>query len=140
MKELEQLLHTLEAEKRIRKKEEIGYSYNNINGQTLKSMEAGMECGGKEEEEEVKEAEIIEVMMIQTHVNLKIRCRKRQGQLVRAIVGLEELKLSVLHLNITSSLGSVLYCFNLKVLCLFAFGFFILIFLLWVLIFLVVFI
>ncbi|KAI9076809.1 hypothetical protein K1719_041225 [Acacia pycnantha] len=109
VKELEQLLQTLEAQKNFRKNEEIGCSYG---GETVNPSSLSCEEGG---EEEVKEAEIMEVMVIQTHVKLKIRCRKKQGQLVRAIVGLEELRLSVLHLNITSSLGSVLYCFNLKI-------------------------
>ncbi|XP_028787356.1 transcription factor bHLH57-like, partial [Neltuma alba] len=116
VKELEQLLQTLEAQKRIRKNEEIGSPYGEtVKPSTLSYEEGEVECYTGGEEEEVKEAEIIEVMVIQTHVNLKIRCRKRQGQLMRAIVGLEDLRLSILHLNITSSLGSVLYCFNLKI-------------------------
>ncbi|XP_054780328.1 transcription factor bHLH70-like [Prosopis cineraria] len=114
VKELEQLLQTLEAQKRIRKNEEARSPYGEtVKSSSLNNEEREVEHGG--EEEELKEAEIIEVTVIQTHVNLKIRCSKRQGQLVRAIVGLEDLRLSVLHLNITSSPGSVLFCFNLKI-------------------------
>lgn len=57
----------------------------------------------------------IEVMLIQTHVNMRIFAPKRGGQLVRAIAAMEELHLTVLHLNITSIHDSVLYSLNLKV-------------------------
>lgn len=57
----------------------------------------------------------IEVSVIQTHVNLKILTDRRPGQLLKAIAALEDLYLAVLHLNVTSSEGSVLYSFNLKV-------------------------
>nr|BAV59626.1 bHLH transcription factor [Potamogeton wrightii] len=56
----------------------------------------------------------IEVMLIQTHVNLRILAPKRPGQLVRAIAAIEELHLTVLHLNVTSVDDSVLYSLNLK--------------------------
>ncbi|XP_022547002.1 transcription factor bHLH67-like isoform X1 [Brassica napus] len=58
----------------------------------------------------------IEATLIQNHVNLKVECRKKQGQLLKGIVSLEKLRLTVLHLNISSlSCSSVSYCFNLKV-------------------------
>lgn len=57
----------------------------------------------------------IEATLIQNHVNLKVECRKKQGQLLKGIVSLEKLRLTVLHLNISSlSCSSVSYCFNLK--------------------------
>ncbi|KAF8108488.1 hypothetical protein N665_0108s0025 [Sinapis alba] len=57
----------------------------------------------------------IEATLIQNHVNLKVECRKKQGQLLKGIVSLEKLRLTVLHLNVSSlSLSSVSYCFNLK--------------------------
>jgi len=57
----------------------------------------------------------IEVVVIQNHVNLKVQCQRRPGQLLKAIVALEDLRLSVLHLNITSLHSFVFYSFNLKV-------------------------
>lgn len=58
----------------------------------------------------------IEATLIQNYVNLKVECRKKQGQLLKGIVSLEKLRLTVLHLNISSlSLSSISYCFNLKV-------------------------
>ncbi|XP_074583106.1 transcription factor bHLH57-like [Curcuma longa] len=58
----------------------------------------------------------VEATLVHGHVNLKVAGRRRQGQLVNAIAAMEELHLSVLHLNITSSLNpcSVLYSLNLK--------------------------
>ncbi|CAH8322805.1 unnamed protein product [Eruca vesicaria subsp. sativa] len=57
----------------------------------------------------------IEATLIQNHVNLKVECRKKQGQLLKGIVSLEKLRLTVLHLNISSlSCSLVSYCFNLK--------------------------
>ncbi|KAJ4896387.1 Transcription factor bHLH67 [Raphanus sativus] len=57
----------------------------------------------------------IEATLIQNYVNLKVECRKKQGQLLKGIVSLEKLRLTVLHLNISSlSLSSISYCFNLK--------------------------
>lgn len=69
--------------------------------------------------ENKSEAADIEVTVIQTHVNLKIQCPRRPGQLLKAIVALEDLRLSILHLNITTSQSTVLYSFNLKVLFIF---------------------
>lgn len=83
-------------------------------------------CGDGIKAEKKSEAVEVEVTVIQTHVNLKIQCQRRPGQLLHAIVALEDLRLTILHLNITSSQASVLYSFNLKVLfCLFASSFFI---------------
>ncbi|KAG9455439.1 hypothetical protein H6P81_008343 [Aristolochia fimbriata] len=57
----------------------------------------------------------IEVTLIQAHVNLKVLCQRRGGQLLKAIHALEHLSLTVLHLNVTSLHPSVLYSFNLKI-------------------------
>ncbi|MCL7041308.1 hypothetical protein MKW94_014783, partial [Papaver nudicaule] len=57
----------------------------------------------------------IEVAVVQTHVNLKILGPRKPGQLVRAIAALEQdLRLTILHLNVTSFQLSVFYSFNLK--------------------------
>ncbi|RRT65953.1 hypothetical protein B296_00016832 [Ensete ventricosum] len=58
----------------------------------------------------------VEATLVQGHVNLKVAGRRQRGQLVRAIAAMEELRLSILHLNITS-LGpsSILYSLSLKV-------------------------
>jgi hypothetical protein len=134
VKELEQLLHSLEAKKRMRKNQEAGDGSRSGSGSGAVAVSSNglfmwPQCGIGSEEgnygEEVKaenksEVAEIEVTVIQTHVNLKIQCQRRPGLLLKAIVALEDLRLTVLHLNITSSDSSVLYSFNLKVLfCLF---------------------
>ena len=113
MKELEQLLQSLEAQRRMRKNEEVGSSATPDYGMSSSTEEAN--CVNEVQAEKKSEEAAIEVTVIQTHVNLKIQCRRRPGQLIKAIVALEELRLTILHLNITSSGASILYSFNLKV-------------------------
>ncbi|GMI66719.1 MYC-type transcription factor 70 [Hibiscus trionum] len=115
VKELEQLLQSLEAQKRTKFFEES----NNIsdNSEPKSAMEPDYGVGNRGEEVKADSkpgAAEIEVNVIHNHVNLKIRCSRRAGQLVHAIVTLESLRLTVLHLNITTSQASVLYSFNLK--------------------------
>ncbi|KAL0862074.1 hypothetical protein Bca101_041192 [Brassica carinata] len=57
----------------------------------------------------------IDATVIESHVNLKIQCPRKQGQLLRSIIWLEKLRFTVLHLNVTSPCNaSVSYSFNLK--------------------------
>ncbi|KAH7655539.1 Upstream transcription factor 2/L-myc-2 protein [Dioscorea alata] len=57
----------------------------------------------------------IEVTMVEGHANVKILAKRRPKQLVKLIVGLHNLCLSTLHLNVTAVEHFVLYCFSLKV-------------------------
>lgn len=140
VKELEQLLESLQAQKRMRRVEEGGDGGGGGDAATNSSCsspntvfkglcthhrgppdEGNSGEGGIRSEEPTFTAENksptadIEVTVIQTHVNLKIQCPRRPGQLLKAIVALEDLSLTVLHLNITSLQRSILYSFNLKV-------------------------
>lgn len=145
MKELEQLLQSLEAQKRTRKNEEGGGGggssssssstmlckppppplllLSSPHGYGMRSSPSDeVNCGDEVKAENKSEAADIKVTLIQTHVNLKIECQRRPGQLLKVIVALEDLRLTILHLNITSSETSVLYSLNLKVLlCLLSF-------------------
>ncbi|KAL6322264.1 hypothetical protein AAG906_005228 [Vitis piasezkii] len=133
VKELEQLLESLQAQKRMRRSEEGGDASTNSSSSSPKIASKGL-CtqhrfapdesnsseGGRSEEftftaDNKSAAADIEVTVIQTHVNLKIQCPRRPGQLLKAIVALEDLSLTVLHLNITSLQSTVLYSFNLKI-------------------------
>nr|XP_019709189.1 transcription factor bHLH57 isoform X1 [Elaeis guineensis]XP_019709190.1 transcription factor bHLH57 isoform X1 [Elaeis guineensis] len=68
-----------------------------------------------EESPAAEEGVDVEAIVVQGHVNLKVAGRRRAGQLVRAISALEELRLSVLHLNIISlDPSSIVYSLNLK--------------------------
>ncbi|KAL6123970.1 hypothetical protein ACLB2K_076486 [Fragaria x ananassa] len=144
VKELEQHLQSLEAQKRMRRAE--GFTTTNVDPNNNNSMTSsspssssamtmpsnGMfmslsQCriGSTEEgntrgddgvtAQNKSEAAEVDVTVIQTHVNLKVQCQKRPGQLVRALVAFEDIRLTVLHLNITSSEDKVLYSFNLKI-------------------------
>ncbi|XP_068316621.1 transcription factor bHLH57-like isoform X1 [Pyrus communis] len=149
VKELEQLLHSLEAQKRMRKAADQiqGMSNNGDNNSSFSSSSAsssspcsmampsnGMfmtlsQCriGSHDQEsttatfddegtaQNKSEAADIDVTVIQSHVNLKVKCQRRAGQLMKAIVALEDRRLTVLHLNITSSQDTVLYSFNLEI-------------------------
>ncbi|CAA7391544.1 unnamed protein product [Spirodela intermedia] len=53
--------------------------------------------------------------VVQSHVNLTVLSRQKPGQLLRAVSELENLHLSVLHLNVTSFDSSVLFSLNLKI-------------------------
>ncbi|XVF72933.1 hypothetical protein PTKIN_Ptkin12aG0160500 [Pterospermum kingtungense] len=113
VKELEHVLQSQEAQKRMRRIEESNNCNNSVSKSEMEISEPGdgINCG----KELIKAgAAEIEVNVIHNHVNLKIQCSRRPGQLVQAIVTLESLRLTVLHLNIASSQASVLYSFNLK--------------------------
>lgn len=126
VKELEQLLQSLEAQKRMRKTETAATTISNIPPNQhfpspqkceIQAEEEGLSNNCEEERTAKKKSEAaeIEVAAVQNHVNLKIKCQRSPGQLLTAIVALEELRLTVLHLNINSSQTTLLYSFNLKV-------------------------
>ncbi|XP_043708109.1 transcription factor bHLH57-like isoform X2 [Telopea speciosissima] len=157
VKELEQVLQSLEAQKRLNNKSKgegnrgqhskesvipldgflasPQYTTYSLTSTTMHSSVVGFsvdddvkrvneymeeeEDGEKLKVEKKPEVGDIEVIVIQKrHVNLlKIKivsARRKAGQLVRAIAALEDLRLNILQLNITSSQHSVLYSFNLK--------------------------
>ncbi|KAG8477537.1 hypothetical protein CXB51_030364 [Gossypium anomalum] len=88
VKELEQFLQSLEAQKRTRK-----------------SRKATIAC----------QSPPWKFISKNMKMDLKMDIAGRKaGQLIQAIVTLETLRLTVLHLNITTSQASVLYSFNLK--------------------------
>lgn len=57
----------------------------------------------------------IEVTMVDNHVNLKLRSKRRPKLLPRIISGIESLSLTVLHLNVTKAAAFVLCSLSLKV-------------------------
>ncbi|XP_057454940.1 transcription factor bHLH67-like [Lotus japonicus] len=123
VKELEQLVQSLESQKRMRKNEEACSSssvFSKPPSDSSPSHGFGMRSSSSTEGDEVKaenksESADIKVTLIQSHVNLKIECERKPGQLIKVIVALEDLRLTILHLNITSSEASVIYSLNLKI-------------------------
>uniref|UniRef100_A0A453PRQ8 BHLH domain-containing protein n=1 Tax=Aegilops tauschii subsp. strangulata TaxID=200361 RepID=A0A453PRQ8_AEGTS len=57
----------------------------------------------------------IEVTIVESHASLKVLSRRRPTQLLRIVAGLQGHRLAVLHLNATSAGHMALYCLSLKV-------------------------
>ncbi|OEL17647.1 hypothetical protein BAE44_0021334 [Dichanthelium oligosanthes] len=57
----------------------------------------------------------IEVTMVEGHASLKVLARRRPKQLLKLVAGLHQLCIPPLHLNMTSVDAMVLYTFSLKV-------------------------
>ena len=57
----------------------------------------------------------IEVTMVETHANLKIRSKKRPKQLLKIVSTLHSMRLTILHLNLTTTSQIVLYSLSVKV-------------------------
>ncbi|KAG1354268.1 transcription factor bHLH71 [Cocos nucifera] len=56
----------------------------------------------------------IEVTLIETHANLRILSPRRPGQLLKMVAGLQSLRLTILHLNVTTLDSMVLYSLSTK--------------------------
>lgn len=138
MKELEQLLQTLQAQKKRKQcdAQELHQSPAAIHfdgcfmspentmaySSSAKGKKLMKDCAtdheGERDELTTESGSVlaaVEVTIIHAHANVKVRCRQRPGQLLKAITMLEDLNLTVLHLNVTTVSGSVFYAFNLKV-------------------------
>ncbi|XP_038982462.1 transcription factor bHLH71-like [Phoenix dactylifera] len=57
----------------------------------------------------------IEVTLIETHANLRILSPRRPRQLLKMVAGLQSLRLTILHLNVTTLDSMVLYSLSAKV-------------------------
>ncbi|KAG5244871.1 transcription factor bHLH [Salix suchowensis] len=57
----------------------------------------------------------IEVTMVESHASLKIRSKRLPKQLLKVVSGLHSMRLTVLHLNVTTADQIVLYCLSVKV-------------------------
>ncbi|EXC12235.1 hypothetical protein L484_003559 [Morus notabilis] len=57
----------------------------------------------------------IEVTMVESHANIKIRSKRRPKQLLKMVSGLQSMRLTVLHLNVTTEQAIVLYSLSVKV-------------------------
>jgi UTP:GlnB (protein PII) uridylyltransferase len=57
----------------------------------------------------------IEVTMVESHANLKIRSKRRPKLLLKVVSGLHGMRLTVLHLNVTTFDEVVLYSLSVKV-------------------------
>ncbi|GMI94519.1 hypothetical protein HRI_003121200 [Hibiscus trionum] len=57
----------------------------------------------------------IQVTVVESHVNIRIRSKRRPAQLLTVVSGLNSMRLSILHLNVTTVDQRVLYSLSVKV-------------------------
>ncbi|KAF2291598.1 hypothetical protein GH714_026021 [Hevea brasiliensis] len=120
VKELEQLLQTMEAHKKTKQEpaDVSGFSSSPF-AEFFAFPQYSTRAPATEEESVVDQNQWsmadIEVTMVETHANLKILSKKRPRQLLKMVAGLQALRLSVLHLNVTTVDQLVLYSVSVKV-------------------------
>lgn len=57
----------------------------------------------------------IEVTVVESHANIKIMAKKKPRQLLKLVASLQSLRLTLLHLNVTTLHNSILYSISVKV-------------------------
>lgn len=110
VKELEQLVQSLEARKRIKQRSNSAPFANFFTFPQYSTRNA--DEAAAEQQSPVAD---IEVTMVESHANLKVLAQRRPKQLLKMVVGLHLLHLTTLHLNVTTIDAMVLYSFSLKV-------------------------
>lgn len=95
VKDLERSVESLEARKRIKHK---SYFF------------AFLQCNG-----DAAPGADVEVSLQDRHANVKIFSRRRPRQLLSLVLAFHTLRLTAIHLNVTTIDAMVLYSFNLKV-------------------------
>ncbi|XP_043694180.1 transcription factor bHLH94-like, partial [Telopea speciosissima] len=121
VKELEQLLQSLEEHKRIKQRSESGFSAPFADFFTFPQFSSSsVHCRNTAvENESVAENSSaiadIEVTMVESHANLKVLSRRRPKQLLKMVTGFQALQLTVLHLNVIAVDQMALYSFSVKV-------------------------
>ncbi|KAK8459970.1 hypothetical protein SEVIR_2G248500v4 [Setaria viridis] len=136
VKELEQLLQSLEARRRSAQGPAAGASgddgaapfagFFTFPQYSMRAAAApehapadatSRKCAEGEEASGSKPSAVadVEATMVESHANLRVLSRRRPRQLLRLVVGLQDHRLTVLHLNMSSAGQMVLYSFSLKV-------------------------
>ncbi|KAL7175919.1 hypothetical protein ACSBR2_029485 [Camellia fascicularis] len=121
VKELEQLLQTLDVQMRTTSTQESNNGcsplfanfftfpqYSTLSTNSNNSPEVENRLGSEAFAD-------IEVTMVESHANLKILSKRRPRQLLKMVTGLQCLWLTVLHLNVTTVDQMVLYSLSVKV-------------------------
>ncbi|CAL9001758.1 unnamed protein product [Prunus brigantina] len=57
----------------------------------------------------------VEVTMVESHANVKVLMKKHPRQLLKMVLGLHSLGLMILHVNVTTADNMILYTFSVKV-------------------------
>ena len=140
VKELEQLLQSLEARRRQRSAQHPGtgvggdvaapfagfFTFPQYSMRTAAAAPEHAPADATTHRDGAAEAEdasgskpsavaYVEATMVESHANLRVLSRRRPRQLLRLVVGLQGHRLTVLHLNMSSAGQMMLYSFSLKV-------------------------
>ncbi|XP_008782180.2 transcription factor bHLH94-like [Phoenix dactylifera] len=130
VKELEQLLQSLEVQKRLKQRSDATDltppfadffafpQYSSCSSGSSSGTHTSSRSSSNANEVAAKNRSAmadIEVTMVETHANLKVLSRRRPNQLLKMVVGLQSTGLTTLHLNVTTVDRLVLYSFSLKV-------------------------
>ncbi|TKY61468.1 Transcription factor bHLH96 [Spatholobus suberectus] len=118
VKELEQRLQFLGAQKEKEGKSDVPFSEFFSFPQYSTSASGGCDNSAamSEQKGEVQSGIAdIEVTMVESHANLKIRSKKRPKQLLKIVSSLHGMRLTILHLNVTTTGEIVLYSLSVKV-------------------------
>ncbi|KAF5739491.1 hypothetical protein HS088_TW12G00697 [Tripterygium wilfordii] len=109
VKELEQRIHLTDAHKEIKAAKPADADDDTANkSQTFSEFFTFPQYSKSEVAD-------VEVTMVETHANIKIRSKRRSKQLLKLVSGLQALYLTVLHLNVTTAQQIVLYSVSAKV-------------------------
>ncbi|KAM7516867.1 hypothetical protein LguiA_006450 [Lonicera macranthoides] len=131
VKELEQQLQTIEAQKIANEQQKASNINNNVYGSSplfgdfftypqysTRTTSSSSGASGLVNKEEINGSVAfgdIEVTMVECHANLKILSKKRPKQLLKIVAGLQCLWLTILHLNVTTTADQmVLYTISVK--------------------------
>lgn len=115
VKELEQLFQTLEAQKRITKQQtDTCYSPLFSDFFTFPQYST-YSAAAADTTAENRSAADVEVTMVESHANLRVLTKRRPKQLLKLVAGINSLRLTILHLNVTTVDQMVLYSFSVKV-------------------------
>jgi hypothetical protein len=132
VKELEQLLQSLEVQKSVKNRSgstDDGrspfasfFTFPQYSTSCNNNIDAPTASDGSSASNVVKSETAvadIEVTMVEGHASLKVLAPRRPKQLQKLIAGMQQLRIPPLHLNVTSVDAMVLYSFSLKVINLF---------------------
>nr|DAD22040.1 TPA_asm: hypothetical protein HUJ06_023503 [Nelumbo nucifera] len=127
VKELEQLLQSLEAQKRMKQQSDVGFSspfadfftfpqYSSCSTHCNNPATSASSATASNEASAENRSAIadIEVTMVESHANLKVLSKRRPKQLLKMVAGFQTLRLTILHLNVTAVDQMVLYSFSVK--------------------------
>lgn len=131
MRELEQLLQSLEVQRSLKEHSGNGkscnpfaafFSFPRYSSATSAShrgsgnhtiMEESTSAGSSRSPASVTTD--IEASMVDGHASVKVQAPRRPRQLLRLAAGLQQLGLTTLHLNVSTAGTMVMYAFSLKV-------------------------